>query len=121
MSKLPALMPEYIIRNRLDCEACGETERWRAALARLEEVDLVEFRHRILENDFNVRDEGSCSSQLENLLSFYHLPHRNVPQLSEERRRQMVMEFEEKWRGRSARLSEKEIEHDTESIWRFRK
>ena len=115
------LMPEYMIRNRLDCEACGETERWKVSLASLGETDLIEFRRRILENDFKVRDEGSCSSQLEKLLNFYQLPHREVPQIPEERRRQMVMEFDEKWRDRSARLSEKDIEHDTASIWLFSK
>ncbi len=115
------LMPEYMIRNRLDCEACGETERWKAALSSLDKFDLAEFKRRILNNDFIVRDEGSCSTKLQLLLSFYQLPHRTVPQISERHRGQMVLEFAEKWRGRSARLSESDIAHDATSTWFFRK
>ena len=115
------LMPEYMVRNRLDCEACGETERWRAALFSLDELDLTEFKRRIHYNDFIVRDEGSCSTRLQRLLGFYQLPHRTVPQLSEEQRKQMVLEFAEKWRDRSARLSESDIAHDAETVWFFKK
>ena len=114
------LMPEYMIRNRLDCEACGETERWKASLASLDEVDLVEFRKHIFENDFKVRDEGKCSARLQRVLSFYQQQYQNVPKITDARRKQMVLEFEERWKGRSARITECDITKAQDTDWFFR-
>ena len=114
------LMPEYMIRNRLDCEACGETERWKASLASLDEVDLVEFRKHIFENDFKVRDEGKCSARLQRVLSFYQQKYQNVPKITDARRKQMVLEFEERWKGRSARITECDITKAQDTDWFFR-
>ena len=114
------LMPEYMIRNRFDCEACGETKRWKEALANLDESNLRQFRRLLFENDFKVRDEGRCSSGLQRLLAFYQSPHKIVPRIAEEQRKRMVGEFDEKWRDRSARLSEKDILDEAKSNWFFR-
>lgn len=114
------LMPEYMIRNRLDCEACGETKRWKMSLASLDEDDMVDFRQHIFENDFKVRDEGKCSARLLRLLSFYQQPHWEIPKLTDARRKQMVLEFDEKWEGKSVRLSESDIGKTQETEWFFR-
>ena len=114
------LMPEYMIRNRFDCEACGETKRWKMSLASLDEGDMVEFRQHIFENDFKVRDEGKCSVRLLRLLSFYQQPHWEIPKITDARRKQMVLEFDERWKGRSVRLSEGDMAKAQETEWFFR-
>ena len=41
------LMPEYMIRFRLDCEAAGVTARWKDALHKLNAEDEKQFRERL--------------------------------------------------------------------------
>lgn len=103
------LMPEHVIRNRFDCEACGETDRWRDALRALSPEDAERFRDRLIYNEFEVLDENRESKALRYLLSFYQTPKTSVPRISDQQRKHMIAEFDEKWEGRSARLSEDEI------------
>ena len=42
------LMPEYMIRFRLDCEAAGVTARWKDALHKLSKEDEKQFRERLM-------------------------------------------------------------------------
>jgi len=114
------LMPEYIIRNRFDCEASGETDRWRDAFAALCESDLLDFKKRLMENDFKIRDESNISRELQHFLSFYQSPNKSVPKLSIDQKQRMVAAFDEKWRDRAVRLSEDEITHSMKKMWLFR-
>ena len=115
------LMPEYIIRNRLDCEACGETARWREALRRLNAEDACRFKVRLIYNDFRVLDENRESRELRSFLSFYQTPAPSIKKISEAERKKMVAEFDEMWKKRSVRLSEAEISQEVEcgKQWRF--
>lgn len=115
------LMPEYMIRNRLDCEACGEMDRWREALAGLDADDLIKFRKHIHDHDFKVRDEASCSTRLQHALSYYQRQNRVIPPLTERCRKRMVAEFDARWHGRPVRLSENDIAREVTADWFFKK
>lgn len=109
------LMPEYMVRERFDCEACGETERWRDALYGLNADDEMLLKERLAYNDFQVRDENRGSRELRRFLAFYQTPTPDIKKISDEMREQLVREFDEKWAGRSARLSENEISQEIEA------
>jgi len=103
------LMPEYIIRERLDCEEAGETDRWREALHGLSTSDEIKFKERLVYNDFKVLDENRESKKLRKLLSFYQTPVPRIPRISDTRRKCLVAEFDEKWKDRPARMTESDI------------
>lgn len=107
------LMPEYMIRFRLDCEACGMTERWHEAFISLNTEDARKFRDHLAYNDFLVRDEGSESKDLRRFLSFY-CDQPEIKRISDARRNRMVAEFDERLRDTSARLTEEDIAHELE-------
>lgn len=113
------LMPEYIVRNRLDCEVCGETERWRDALRNLSASDVNRFKERLVFNDFRVADESRESRELRRLLSFYQVPAPEIKRISDSRRKRLVGAFEEKWRGRSVRMTEEDLEQVVQSCTRW--
>ena len=116
------LMPEYIIRNRFDCEDTGETGRWQEAFYALDDHDILEFKERLLYNDFKIRDENRESKNLRQLLAFYQHPFPTITRISEQRRKELVCDFDNKWKDRSARLSEEDIRKDEESgrHWPYR-
>ena len=103
------LMPEHIVRYRYDCEACGETDRWREALYALSPFEVERFKVRLIYNDFKIADENQESKTLRRLLSFYHAAKLEVPKISDTRRKQMIAEFDERWSAIPARLTEKDI------------
>ena len=103
------LMPEYIIRNRFDCEACGETDKWRDALYSLSDSDIAQFKERLIYNDFKILDENRESKALRRLLAFYQTPSPEIAKISDERRKELVEAFDKKWRDHSARLTEEDI------------
>ena len=102
-------MPEYIIRNRFDCEACGETDKWRDALYSLSNSDIAQFKERLIYNDFKILDENRESKALRRLLAFYQTPSPEIAKISDERRKELIEAFDKKWRDHSARLTEEDI------------
>ena len=106
------LMPEHIVRYRYDCEACGETDRWRDALYALSPSEVDRFKVRLIYNDFKITDENQESRALRKLLSFYEVAKLEVPKISDERRKKMVAEFDEQWGSVPARLTEADIESE---------
>ena len=117
------LMPEYIIRDRYDCEACGETDRWREAFYSLSDSDVICFKERLKYNDFKVMDENKESKNMRRLLKFYGTPSPKISKISDSQRKAMIGEFNEKWQNVSARLSEEEIlaAIDSGSRWPYSK
>ncbi len=112
------LMPEYMIRFRLDCEASGMTERWRESFLSLDADDARKFRDRLAYNDFLVRDEGIESKALRRFLSFYRDPP-EIKRISDTRRKRMVSAFDERLRDVSARLTEADIAREREDSKRW--
>ena len=92
-----------------DCEACGETDRWREALYALSPSEVERFKVRLIYNDFKIADENRESKTLRRLLSFYQAAKLDVPRISDTRRKQMIAEFDERWSAIPARLTEKDI------------
>lgn len=116
------LMPEYMVRSRFDCEACGETRRWRDALHDLDDEDMKRFKDCLVYNEFRVLDENRESKKLRLLLSYYKTPSPEIKKISEKQRSRMIAEFNEKWEHRSARLSEAELSQALKEgqIWPYR-
>ncbi len=107
------LMPEYMIRFRLDCEASGMTERWHEAFLSLDADDARKFRDHLAYNDFLVRDEGSESKTLRRFLSFYR-DQPKIERISDTRRKRMIAAFDERLCDVSARMTEEEIAYELE-------
>lgn len=116
------LMPEHIVRYRFDCEASGETDRWRDALRSLNAEEAAIFQRRLMYNEFSILDENSVPVNLQRLLSFYQMPKKEPLRMSDKDRKRRIAEFDEKWKGRSARLSEEDIKRDISSStdWPYR-
>ena len=114
------LMPEYMIRFRLDCEAAGVTARWKDALHKLNAEDEKQFRECLMYNEFQVRDESRESKAFRRLLAFYREPP-SFDEISDAMRKHMVAEFDERMRDTSARLTEADIkrELDAAKAWPY--
>ena len=111
-----------MIRDRFDCEICGETRRWRDALHALGDSDALKFRERLKFNDFRIVDESKDSKALRNLLAFYQRSSENIPMAYEDQRRRYISDFDEVWKDVTVRLSETEIasEEKIGAKWPYR-
>ncbi len=117
------LMPEFMIRNRYDCELSGLTGQWRESLAVLTEDERHIVAKFLKSGDY---DSPECwmsqPASVQSFLRYYLLDETSIKRPSEQNRKAAMALFEEAWQNANIRMNEDDIRREkrkTES-WPFR-
>lgn len=117
------LLPEYILRNRWDCELNGELTRWRDGFAALNDEMRLLLRAHFINNDLH--DERTWSGEpprLRRFLKFYLKDPNKVKKVSESKRLAARSDFTAHWQNVNIDLDEDEAKRELERsfAWPFR-
>ncbi|MBP5319421.1 MAG: hypothetical protein J6334_00420 [Kiritimatiellae bacterium] len=117
------LMPEFMIRNRWNCELSGMVDSWREALFRLNEDEQLRVAEYIKTDEYdNPAIFQHDSPRVQTFLHFYSLKETDIPIVFESIRSKAVEEFEAKWHNVNVRIFEAELKQEEKKLksWPFR-
>ena len=104
------LMPEYMIRERWDCEIGGMTQRWRDSLYALSPEEQLIVRKYISDERHKIPEAWQKeSNRIQDFLHFYLLGENDIHRPTDSERNKAKATFEDMWRNVDVRICEKEL------------
>jgi len=117
------LMPDFMIRNRWNCELSGMVDSWREALHCLNRDEQLRVAEYIKADEYdNPTIFQHDSPRIQTFLHFYSLKETDIPVVSETIKNNALRKFEETWHDANVRMFGDELKREEEKVklWPFR-